>query len=323
MASLLAIAMTACSSKKSPVATVNGADITLEQYENTLNAYKVTFENMYGKDVWTQQVEGDKTRGDEFKEDILNRMVQDELIYQQAKAKNLIPSDKEVDKQYSEFKKSVGSDGDYIKSLEKAGITEKFLKEQMRKDVAVQNYNAEYMKNIKTSEADLNKYYNDNKEAFRKEEVKASHILISTQDAKGGELSEKDKANKKKEAQDVLAKIKAGEDFAKLAKEYSDDPGSAKNGGDLGYFGKGVMVPEFENTAFTLEKGKVSELVESQFGYHIIKVTDKVDQIKPFSEVKTEIKDKLNQEKFNAHIKKIEEDAKIQKNEDVIKTVKL
>ncbi|HSQ33921.1 MAG TPA: peptidylprolyl isomerase [Peptostreptococcaceae bacterium] len=210
-----------------------------------------------------------------------------------------------------------------MKSLESAGIDEAFLKDQMKKDVAIQNYSAEYIKNLKTSEADLNKYYNDNKEEFRKEEVKASHILISTQDAQGKALSDKDKAAKKKEAEDILAKIKAGEDFGELAKEYSNDPGSAKNGGDLGFFAKGVMVPEFENTAFSLEKGKVSDLVESEFGYHIIKVTDKINKINPFAEVKDQIKEKMEQEKLSEHITEIQKKAKIEKNEDVIKNVKL
>ena len=322
MASVLAISMSACT-KKSPVATVNGVDITLEKYQDTLNAYKVTFENMYGKDVWNQQVEGDKTRGDEFKEDILNRMIQDELVYQKSEDKKLVPSDEEVNKQYDEFKKSIGDNGEYIKKLKDAGIDEAFLKDQMKKDVAIQNYSAEYIANLKTSNDDLNKYYNDKKEEFRKEEVKASHILISTQDAEGKALSDKDKANKKKEAEDILAKIKAGEDFEDLAKKYSNDPGSAKNGGDLGFFAKGVMVAEFENTAFSLEKGKVSDLVESEFGYHIIKVTDKVNEIKPFAEVKDEIKEKIEQEKYNAHINEIQKNSKIQKNKDVIKNVKL
>ncbi|HSQ33922.1 MAG TPA: SurA N-terminal domain-containing protein, partial [Peptostreptococcaceae bacterium] len=83
---------------------------------------------MYGKDVWGQQVEGDKTRGDEFKEDILNRMIQDELVFQKAEEKKLVPSDKEVNEQFSEFKKSVGDNGEYMKSLESAGIDEAFLK---------------------------------------------------------------------------------------------------------------------------------------------------------------------------------------------------
>lgn len=322
-ASVLAISMTACTGQKSPVATVNGKDITLEKYQNTLNAYKVTFENMYGKDVWNQQVEGDKTRGDEFKEDILNRMIQDELIYQKAEEKKLVPSDKEVNEQFEEFKKSIGDNGEYMKSLKDAGIDEAFLKDQMKKDVAIQNYSTEYIKNIKTSEDVLNKYYNDNKEEFRKEEVRASHILISTQDAEGKPLADKEKAEKKKKAEDILAKVKAGEDFAKLAKENSEDPGSAKNGGDLNFFGKGVMVPEFENTAFSLEKGKISDLVESQFGYHIIKVTDKINEINPFAEVKDQIKEKIEQEKFNEHINELQKKAKTEKNEDVIKSVKL
>ena len=323
MASILAMSMTACTGKKSPVATVNGKDITLESFEDTLNAYKVTFENMYGKDVWTEKVEGGKTRGEQFKEDILNRMIQDELIYQKAEEKNQVPSEEELNKQYDEFKKSIGDNGEYVDSLKKSGISEKFLKEQMKRDIAIQNYTAEFIENLKISEDDLNKYYNNNKEEFRKEEVKASHILISTQDAEGKALSDKEKAEKKKKAQDILAKIKAGEDFAKLAKENSDDPGSAVNGGDLGFFARGVMVAPFEETAFSMKKGEVSDLVESQYGYHIIKVIDKINQINPFVEVKDKIRETIEQERINKHITEMEKKAKIQRHEDVLNTIKL
>lgn len=108
--------------------------------------------------------------------------------------------------------------------------------------------------------------------------VTASHILISTKDDEGKDLDEDKKAEAKAKADEILEKIKNGEDFATLAKENSADPGSKDNGGELGSFGYGQMVPVFEETAFALEPGEVSEVVESDYGYHIIKVTDKVLQ---------------------------------------------
>ncbi len=108
-------------------------------------------------------------------------------------------------------------------------------------------------------------------------EIEASHILVEDE----------------KTAKEVLAKLNAGEDFAKLAKEFSKDTGSAEKGGSLGYFERGKMVPEFEAVAFTLEKGKISEPVKSQFGYHIIKVTDRKPFEQPLEEVKAELKEQL------------------------------
>jgi peptidyl-prolyl cis-trans isomerase D len=128
---------------------------------------------------------------------------------------------------------------------------------------------------------DIQRYYNDNITQYQTaEQVRASHILLNT----GG----KDEAAVRKQGEDLLAQIKKGADFAALAKKYSEDPGSKDKGGDLDYFGRGRMVPEFEAAAFSLPPGQVSELVKTQYGFHIIKVVDKragstqtIDQVRP------------------------------------------
>src|SRR5262249_29553150 len=116
--------------------------------------------------------------------------------------------------------------------------------------------------------ADVERAYNDNIEQYSTpEQVRASHILLKTEG--------KDDAAVKAKAEDILKQARAGADFGELAKKYSEDEGSAKNGGDLDYFTRGKKVPEFESVAFTLQPGQISDLVKSPFGYHIIKVTDK------------------------------------------------
>jgi peptidyl-prolyl cis-trans isomerase D len=116
--------------------------------------------------------------------------------------------------------------------------------------------------------ADVQRFYNDNIQQYQTpEQVRASHILLNT--------AGKDEATVKKQADDLLAKVKAGADFAALAKQYSEDTASKVNGGDLDFFSRGRMVPEFEDAAFKLEPGQVSDVVKSQFGFHIIKVTEK------------------------------------------------
>ena len=129
---------------------------------------------------------------------------------------------------------------------------------------------------VKVTDADVKKFYTDNPDKFEQPEtVKASHILIGTLDTEGKELAAADKAAKRKKIEDLLARAKKGEDFAKLAKENSEDPGSKDNGGEY-EFPRGQMVPEFESTAFALKKsGDISEVVTTQFGYHIIKLTAK------------------------------------------------
>jgi peptidyl-prolyl cis-trans isomerase D len=121
---------------------------------------------------------------------------------------------------------------------------------------------------IVVSSADIERTYNSNIEQYSTpEQVRASHILLKTEG--------KDDAAVKARAEELLKQARAGADFAELAKKNSEDDASAKNGGDLDYFGRGRMVPEFDQAAFSLEPGKISDLVKSQYGYHIIKVVDK------------------------------------------------
>ncbi len=142
-------------------------------------------------------------------------------------------------------------------------------------------------KDIVVSDEQVTKYYQDNLSQYTQpERRRASHILFTVPSDASPEMKEKIKA----EAQSVLDKIKSGADFAEMAKQYSKDPGSANNGGDLGFFAKGEMVPAFEESAFSLKPGDVSDVVESSFGYHIIKLT-KIEggQSKPLDEVKDDI----------------------------------
>ena len=131
------------------------------------------------------------------------------------------------------------------------------------------------------------------------EQVKVRHILIKTPlPAPGVKEDEKAVADARAKAEDVLKQLKAGGDFAKLAEKYSEDPGSGKNGGELGWIGRGRTVPQFEKAAFSLPKGQISDLVKSSYGFHIIQVEDKQEaHVKTFDEVKNEISEKVKQQK--------------------------
>jgi peptidyl-prolyl cis-trans isomerase D len=149
------------------------------------------------------------------------------------------------------------------------------------------------------SAEDIQRYYDDNKEQYSTpEQVRASHILLKTEG--------KDEAAVKKQAEDLLAKVKAGADFAKLATEYSEDDSSKVKGGDLDFFGKGRMVPEFDKAAFSMKPGEISDLVKSQFGYHIIKVTDKkAATTKPLDEVRAQIEDQIKWDRAQTEAQRI------------------
>jgi peptidyl-prolyl cis-trans isomerase D len=142
-------------------------------------------------------------------------------------------------------------------------------------------------KDIHPSEADLRKYYDDHAGDFGTDETRhASHILIAVPK----DADDKTVAAARAKAEDVLKKVHDGQSFAELAKKYSDDPGSAKQGGDLGYFGRGTMDPAFEKAVFALSPGQVSDVVRSAFGFHIIKLLDiKAGKTKTFEQVRDQI----------------------------------
>jgi len=150
------------------------------------------------------------------------------------------------------------------------------------------------------TDQDLQSYYDQHRDEFRvPEQVKVTHILIKTPlPTPGAKEDEKAIADARAKAEDVLKQVKAGGDFAKLAEKYSDDPGSAKSGGELGWIGRGRTVPEFEKAAFSLGKGQTSDLIKSSYGFHIIRVEDKQEpHLKSLAEVKNEIEEKVKQQK--------------------------
>lgn len=144
---------------------------------------------------------------------------------------------------------------------------------------------------INVTEDDINLYYKAHREEFRTPEmVRARHILIKVDK----NVSDDDKRKAREKAEEILKKIRGGEDFAKLASEFSDDPGSKNKGGDLGFFPKGRMVPEFEKVAFSLKPNEVSDIVETPFGFHIIKVEEKKESVQePLEKVKDKVKEKV------------------------------
>jgi peptidyl-prolyl cis-trans isomerase D len=155
---------------------------------------------------------------------------------------------------------------------------------------------------IQISPEDIQRSYDDNQQQYSTpEQVRASHILLKTDG--------KDEAAVKKQAEELLAKARAGADFAQLAKQYSEDDTSKVKGGDLDYFGKGQMVPEFDKVAFSMTPGQISDLVKTQFGYHIIKLIDKkAATTKPLAEVRPQIEDQLKWDRAQAQAQRTADD---------------
>lgn len=162
--------------------------------------------------------------------------------------------------------------------------------EEVRRKLIVRAFIEEKGKGLVTDKDVKAEYDKLVREARGKEEIRARHILVEDED----------------KAKDIKAKLEKGEDFETLAKEYSNDPGSKVQGGDLGFFAEGQMVPEFEKAAYALKKGEISDPVESSFGWHIIKLEDRRDlKVPTFTEMKESIRKKLSETRLNEYVNKL------------------
>ena len=226
----------------------------------------------------------------------LERVTNFVLIQNVAKTESIIPDEEEFKKNIDEIVKRFPNKEAYLAALEKSGIDEKSLHEALRNKLifdAVMKTNAN-LPPLPT-DADVQKFYEENPDSFTTpEQVKASHILLRVD----ASASDEEKAKTKKRLEDLKADIQGGKiTFADAAKQNSQDPGSGANGGDLDYFSHGQMVKPFEDAAFSTTTGQMSDIVETQFGYHLIQVTDHKQGSKvPLDEVKDKVKTYLEQQ---------------------------
>lgn len=181
------------------------------------------------------------------------------------------------------------------KGLDRTEETKKAVELAVNSVLSAVLIDNEVTQKISVTEDDIQLYYKMKQDEFRKPEmVRARHILVKVDKND----SEDDKKKAKEKAEELLKRIKAGEDFAKLATEFSDDRSSKPKGGDLGFFPKGKTVKPFEDAAFSLKPGEISDVVESKFGYHIISVEEKKDEsLQPLEELKGKIKQKIFEER--------------------------
>lgn len=198
--------------------------------------------------------------------------------------------------------------------LKMQGITREEWDKQRAQQATVGAVLERELKIAITDEA-VKKYYDENAARFEQpEQVRASHILIGTKDTlTGGDLSDEQKKAKRKQIDDLRKRAVAGEDFAKLAKEFSEDPGSKDAGGEY-TFGRGRMVPEFEAAAFSLNTNQVSDVVTTTYGYHIIKLSEKIPaRMVPLAEVADDLKEGLKSQELQKQIRETEYLEKLQK----------
>ena len=226
---------------------------------------------------------------------VLDRIVGFHLLVQEAKARKVIAPPWEVDGQLEQIRKQFPSEDAFKQMLQARGVTLEKLRADAAQTIAVNlMLKNELEPKVVVSDADARSFYDQNRPRFRQEDsVHASHILIRVPEQADAAA----RAKSKTQADDLLAQVKKGAEFGDLAKKFSQDPGSAQNGGDLGFFSKGQMVPAFEAAAFSLKPGETSGVVETPVGYHIIRVSEtKAGRDLGYEEVKAQIEDYLKQQ---------------------------
>jgi len=266
------------------VARVNGQDVTKADLERIIH----TMEGRAGQPV-------PPDRRDEIYRSALDQLIVYTLLSQESKTRGIKVEDTEIDAKMTQLRGQFPTQDAFEKALKDRGMTPDNVRKDARVDLSVNKVmDAEVATVPGPSDAEAKTFYEKSPERFKQDEqVRASHILIRVDPNAGAAAKQKAKA----EIESVLKQLKAGGDFAKLAQQHSQD-GSAAQGGDLGFFPKGQMVPEFDRAAFALPKGKSSGIVTTQFGYHIILVTDrKPARTVPFEEAQPQIKQFLEQQK--------------------------
>jgi parvulin-like peptidyl-prolyl isomerase len=264
-----------------------------------------------------------------FEISMLDQLITIQVLLQTASPADQLAGKADADEQYTNLLKKFISQEAFERQLTAVGVTVAELRSKATQE-AVARVALKRELNINITDEEAKAYYTDHPTDFEQPElIHAQHILLMTIDPSTRPptpLSTNTIAAKRKQIEDIRKQILAGADFATLARQYSEDPGSKQNGGELPEFSRGQMVPEFESAAFALQTNQVSEIVTTQYGYHIIKLIDKTPAKKiDFTTADQEIKDGLSQQKIRKLapdlVKKLRADQQVQILDPDLKTM--
>jgi foldase protein PrsA len=261
-------------------ATVNGEAILWSQVDTEVTRAAAQF------GIDTKSPDFDKQRA-EISKAVLDQLVGSNLVMQEARRRNVVVTDKEIDEQLDTIKKRFPTEEEFTNALTRNGFTLASLREILRTNVT-QRRVAEAVAPGSVTDDEIRKQFDANRAQYDQlAQIKVSHILFRAADKEQEPLAQA-------KARIVQAKLAEGAKFEDLAKQYSDDKASAERGGDLGFVGKGTLVKEFEDVAWAMKPGETSGVVKSQYGLHIIRLHEvKQAQKADFARVKDQIREQL------------------------------
>lgn len=249
-----------------------------------------------------------------FYREMLNQLVGAHLLYAEAKRQNLAPSAEEVQARVAQLKARFPSEEEFRKHLAAQGGSEEQVAFELGRSIAVQRITEKITGGIAPAEQELRDFYQENLDRMRRPpQVRTRHILVLVPEGATAEQRQAARA----EADQILQQVRGGGDFAALARQHSDDPASAQRGGELPWLARGEAVPPFEEAAFALQPGQVSEVVESPFGYHVIRMEEQRPAATvPFEEARPQIAQLLERRKgteaVRARVQELRQQAKVE-----------
>lgn len=287
-----------CQKKEEVVATVNSAQITQGDLDQMVRLVQLT----YGEQANVEE--------DALKDNVLNQLIDQQILLQEVEKNKLKTNKEEIKGDYEDFKNYLTtqvypSEDEFKKALKKYNLTEEVLENFMLEQKSISKLYQQVTKDVTVNEDEIKAYFDAHQDQFNQPEmVRARHILVKTE----------------KEAIDIRQELEQGAEFESLAKKYSTEPGADQSGGELGFFPRGKMLPEFEEAAFSLAVGEISQPVKTKYGYHLIKLEEKkaakevvyADMDK--EALKPMVTEQKKQEIFGTFFEDLKKNAKVEKS---------
>ena len=274
------------------VVVVNNEIITQREVDIMLAPIYGQYRNMYKGEELIRMLE-------EVREKILKQLIEDRLIFSEAKKLNITVEEKDVDAKVDEIRNKMGSERELENMLNEQNLTLNELRARYKEKIMIRKLiDQKVGAKIIITPLEVKNYYNNNKDNFMQpEEIKLRTILIKPKKEQGGETGALQLIR------DLMKRLKEGCGFEGLAKEYSDDPAAAE-GGLMGYVKKGDLMPQIENIVFNLKEGEMTGIIQSPLGYHVFKVDEKrIRRAKELAEVRQDIEEFLYREKASQRLK--------------------
>ncbi len=291
IAMIAAMVLSGCATQQEGiVAEVDGHEITQEEFDKDFQVYKDLYERQLGEGALDQEGIDGKTMGESLEESILEKLIMERLIQDDNEKKGIEFTEEDLQEYIDQYKESIGGEESYQQFLQSNDLSDEYFVDNMRKELRGSKHKEDFLSGVSIGDDEAREYYEENRDDLV--EINASHILLGSEE----------------EAENVLTRLDGGEEFSQLATTESLDSVSAVNGGNLGYFGKGQMIPEFEEVAFQLEEGEISDVVKTEVGYHIIKLQDKRES---FDDLEDKVISMIKEQAYFEYVQSLRDEATI------------